>query len=175
MRATRAFERVTMVKIAITFTFLWRWFLASFMLGETSILRQRRRQTQKDSRQRVLHSQTYAYLQRLSHRGLPPPYTRANVYTQHLHTHKNMHACIQTLSRAPPPPSPPPPPPRTHSAPSLPPLTISQSQGCQCILRQRLTSLPASAIHSITIRSVAAISHCSSLVSLHFGVERKLQ
>ena len=41
-----------------------------------------------DSRQRGLHSQTYAYLQRLSHRGLPPPHTRANVYTQHLHTQK---------------------------------------------------------------------------------------
>ena len=251
MRATRAFECVMTLSIAITSTFPWRWFLASFMLDETSSFTSAQTQTQT-YRQGGLHSQTYAYLQRLAQRHpFPAPHACTRIhttlihrtlthntdihttltyqqhlninntdihtthqqhlhtrntdihttltytqhlhinntdihttltytqhlhinntyiythntdihttptYTQHSHTHNtDIHTktCMHTntVSRTttttpthhrthhPPPPPPPP-----------------SGQGCQCILRQPLTSLPASAIHSITIGSVAAIS-----------------
>ena len=76
-------------------------------------------------------------------------------YTQHLHTHNtyiHTKTCMHTntVSRT---TTTTPTHHRTHHPPPPP-----FGQGCQCILRQPLTSLPASAIHSITIGSVAAIS-----------------
>ena len=108
MRATRAFECVMMLSIAITSTFPWRWFLASFMLDETSSFTSAQTQTQT-YRQGGLHSQTYAYLQRLAQRHpfpAPQACTRIHTtlthtehlhttltYTQHWHTH---NTCIST-------------------------------------------------------------------------------
>ena len=91
MPATHAFECVMMVSIAITSTFPWRWFLASFMLDETSSFTSAQTQTQT-YRQGGLHSQTYAYLQRLAQRHpFPAPHACTRIHTtlthiEHLHT-----------------------------------------------------------------------------------------
>ena len=100
MRATRAFDRVTMVEIAVTIMFPWRWFVTSFILGETSILRQRRRQTQTERRQTERPSLTDIRLltEACTKTHLPRP-TRAQTHTHNTYIHTTLtytqkHACI---------------------------------------------------------------------------------
>ena len=144
-------------------------------LARHQVLRQRRRLTQTERRQSDRPSLTDIRLltEAYTKTSLPPP-TRVHTHTHNTYMYTKKHACIQTLSRALPPP-PQPPTARIIPSPSRRPPARRQFLKVRVVNAYCVSHWHHFRLQLSTRLQSAQLLLFHSLVSLHFGVERKWQ